>query len=235
MKHRAGLKKLHEEGRLQRMLGIPPKTEDVHPFLTHYAQTSGTTSSKRPVDVPGPSGSVSKKRRSDGPMGAIMVNDDEVDELDSDSESDEQDMQLDGESEDDGDDSGEEEGEIVESFPNGTNGIGSAPRRSRYMSVSEDDEVLEQFAREFDPNHEEEEETETRYGINKTKTKKSQRPNAGPRENGSGSVSDSDDSIVALDAPPRSQTKPTVTRQDRRAFWAAKAQPTVHVISSDDE
>ena len=213
MKHRAGLKKLHEEGRLQRMLGIPPKTTDVHPFLTHYAQTSSSTSMKRPSDMPTPHGQ-SKRQKSDE-VGAIVVDDDEVDQSDSDSESDEQDMDL------------EDDPPVVEHFPNGKGGV-KRVEKNRFNSVSEDEEIVDFIESK------EEEESETRYGM-KRKPIKPIRPLQSVDVQGS--ASDSDDSIVAFDTPQTKTVKrgpKRVNSADRQAFWRAKAQPTVYVVSDSD-
>ena len=259
MKHRDELRKLHETGRLQRALGIPLRENNIHPYLTHYARTSDTTTARRPPsDITAPS---PKPRRDHagandggGGMGAIMVDDDEVDEFDSDSDfADDMDM--------DDDASGSEEGEIVETFPNGK--AGRVQQKDRFASVSEDEEENEETVFNV-PNttangkkgkvEEDEEEVESRYGLGKKPTSTYRPPKLSHssllyRNDPGGDSSDSDDSIVAIETPARVSTKgksrgrdgdegdkPKLDPKDRQAFWAAKGQnQVIDFVDSDDE
>lgn len=153
-----------------------------------------------------------------------MVDDDEVDELDS------------SDSDNDNNDDDYEDGEIVEAFPNGRGSVGRSAA-NRFASVSEDEK--EQFndgAQRDSPatNGKAKSPVESRYAIKKTK------PNQQSRQLGSKVESDSDDSVIALDTPSPNTTKQTlaqnrVKRQEREAFWKAKAQKQVLEISDSDE
>jgi len=188
-----------------------------------------------------------------------MVDDDEVDELDSDSDYDDyDDLDL---------DDGSEDGEIVEVFPSGN---GGAVQKDRFASVSEDEVDDSVFnvrksapARQVAGNGsaatskahkaEEEEESDSRYGLSKKPTS-TWRPRklthtSLPRRNDPASDdSDSDDSVVALDRRPlaskdsakptkekKAGSKPKLDPKDRQAFWAAKGQNAVIDFVDSDE
>lgn len=243
MKHRDELRKLHETGRLQRALGIPQKETNIHPYLTHYARTSDTTTSRRPQsDVGAPSPKRRKESQGRSGVGAIMVEDGEVDEFDSDSDfGDDADM-----------DDGSEEGEIVETFANGRSAVQT---KDRFASVSEDEHEDEEgvfnaskpgSSRESSGSgggdskgkkgHVEDEEDDSRYGLSRKPTSTYRPPKLSHtslphRDEDS---SDSDDSIVAIATPAKarakakkSQKKPKLDPKDRQAFWAAKGQNQV--------
>lgn len=234
LKHRAGLQKLHDEGRLQRMLDIPL---DANPadYVVNYrspprigekraAGDASNNNGNRDAEV-GPS--PSKRTRRGSPMiQAIVVDDDEVDEADMADSSDEYDVDeedlVNGDDQnydDDGDDDENDSG-IVEIFPNGVGGVG----RSANESVS----PISANGHQSHQKEAEVEEEDSRYALGTPrKVANGKKGNGKPAKTSESDADESEDSIVALDELPASQQsgRSTGSRMGsaaRRAFWAAK-------------
>lgn len=146
-----------------------------------------------------------------------MVDDAEVDELES------SDSEIDNQLYD-----SYEEGEIVETFPNGRGGVGRMPA-NRFASVSEDEEEHYNSAR-ANTRGQDQSPVESRYAIAKPQSSWKP-PIQQPTDQ-----SDSDESIIAIDTPPPEAKKARrVPRAERAAFWQAKAQNQVVEVSDSDE
>ena len=205
---------------------------------------------KRALGDEGPSGSASKRRKAgNNGVGAIIVDDDEVEAMSSDSGS-ESDygprrFQSGPKSHDNarsgvkGKGDGSEDGEIVEDVLGKGNGVQADPR-NRFESVSHDEDELEEGQIVHDSSEEGE---ESRYGLSSVKSKAQSKKKA-KAVNAANAIaidgSDSDDSIVPINTPPRPASQTRRQRKKSReqvdakkAFWAAKGS-VIEVVDSDE-
>ena len=204
--------KLHQEGLLQRMLEIPIGVDPLE-YLSHshsYVPILSPPTQHPPRPL--------KRQREDQNLSAIIVNDDEIDlgDLDSDAE----DEFEEGDMEDD------EEGDITVVVPNGT-----TQQSDRFASVSVDSAEEEELVN-GNPRTPVEEEDDSRYALGNGEAKRTQ---SGQASQTAIEVDDSDDdSVVAIDPPPNARSKSSrVQQRAKKDFWAGKGKVEPDV--EDDE
>ena len=166
-------------------------------------------------------------------MQAIIVNDDEIDlgDLDSEFSDPQAGVTASRPEEDDGSENDSEDDRVVEVISDG-----STPRQAdRFASVSEDDYEGTPQREASRPTHAED--GDSRYALGKG----SKHPAGKKGANGkrrmplrTGSDSD-DDSVVAVDPPSSSSQAPTSRARNRRDFWAAKGRVAVAVEDDDED
>ena len=262
-KHRAQINDLHKSGRLHASLGIPKSEDDIdqiHTYLPHYAMTRDPPYDTANTGDPGPSTS---SNRFDQPVGAIVVDDAEVDRFDSDTDSEVGEHTFTRQSRSDRPSlifggkrdspprdrfasvSMDEEEEFFNTSTkqNGT-GSSSTKERSKRRKAAKalGKEAVEETLADAGQESVEE---DSRYGTTSASNNRKSRRQARAAElkSAQNGVSDSEsasgsDGIVALETPPtksaRSQAR--VNANDRLAFWASKGQKQVfEVLDSDDE
>lgn len=204
-RHRQELSKLHHEGRLQRILHIPIKSEfaDHFPEAQSLRDASSLTRNKRPrptTNGHAKDDSPKRARRGSPMIQAIVVDDDEVGEFDDSSDPE----PLDGD--DESDESDDSDVQAI-SPPKGKGSL-----KDRYQSVSED---------EYGEPSSEDEDEPSRYAIKQPKVKASE---SAPEEEGE---VESDDEIAPAKNAKVVRKGDAASRraqgQRNRDFWAAKA------------
>ena len=218
VKQRRELQKLHDEGRLQRMLHIPTGVESSTYFAKHDIPTRPGL--KHPADQDlAPSRPDIKRQRMNPGINAIIVEDHEItDGLDS---------------------SSAEEGEIVEVFPNDRGSY----RSDRIGTVSEDD--VEEHIMDLDDDEEEESRYALGSREGRGETERNGAGSGSGSSSGSDSEAKSDSNHLDSDSDSKSDSGSVIAiqqpegaaaakhangktpAQTRREFWAAKGRRAV--------
>lgn len=246
------IQKLHNEGRLQRLLGIPAGTVELSDYVQNYRSPlmSHTKNGDLDAQADDVSDRANKRRKSDSALGAILVDDEDDGDDGEDFQVDDSDMEMEMEGEEEFADEFEEEDDEI--FPveiplPGINGQALSTKRNQSVSEDEidlDEEgLLNDIIEVMDDS-----EDESRYAaVGRAIPRR--KPTNGKAE--TAGFSDSEDErssssgIQAISPPPPKRSlenqsndeKATrgMKRKEREAYWAAKGKLDKEEDIEDDE